>query len=386
MDLWIDKNKCTGCGVCSNICPKSAIKMVESEDGFKYPLVDKTVCINCGLCKNTCPIIEKKANIRFKKPRVYAGWSKSEDIRYTSTSGGLFTEITKNIINQNGYVIGASYDNNNMVEHKIVNSLEGLEELKQSKYLQSDTKSIYRDTKKLLDNDKKVAFCGSPCQIAALYKYLKKEYKNLLTIEFICRGMNSPKAYRSWLSEIEHITNKKIKKVWFKYKVNGWKKSPKCTRLDFTDGTYEVYNEDKNTYMCGYLGPNLYIRRSCENCQFNGINRQADITLADFWGIKKELDDDKGTSMILVNSEIGLKYFNDIKENIIFEERDIEEIYAGNVCFNTSVKINKKSERFLKELNETNFSTLVNKYSKVSILHRVKNKIKKTINNFKNAK
>ena len=267
-----------------------------------------------------------------------------------------------------------------IVEHKIVTNLEDLNDLKQSKYLQSDTKFVYKETKEYLNLGKPIAFCGSPCQIAGLYKYLKKDYDNLLTIEFICRGMNSPKAYKAWISEIEKKENKKIKKVWFKYKTNGWKASPKCTRIDFEDSSFKVYNGKDNLYMSGYLGPNLYIRRSCGDCHFNSLPRQADITLADFWGINKDLDDDKGTSLILINSKKGMDYFNNIKDNITCEERDINEIYKGNVCFNKSVKINKKSEEFLINLNDNNFSTMVVKYSKVPFKDKVYNTLRKVKN------
>ena len=379
MKIWLDKKDCTGCSACYNICPKNAISMEEDECGFKYPKIDQEKCINCGLCKKTCPIVAKSIQIRYDKPIVYAGWSRDKETRYSSTSGGLFTELTKPIIETGGYVVGACYDEDNMVEHKIVNDLSELKKLSQSKYLQSNTKDIYIQTKKILDSGKVVVFCGAPCQIAGLYKFLKRKYDNLLTIEFICRGMNSPKAYKSWLSEIESNENKKVKKVWFKYKEYGWKKSPKCTRIDFDDNTYKIYNGDDNLYMTGYLGPNLYIRPSCGNCHFNGLSRQADITLADFWGINEELDDDKGTSLILLNSANGKKYFDKIKKQIFFQEKTLSEIYKGNVCFNNSVKINKNSYKFLKELDNSNFSNLIKKYSKVSFIKKIKFIIKKVI-------
>lgn len=382
MEFWLKKNQCTGCGACSNICPKGAIKMVEDECGFKYPVIDQYKCINCGLCKKTCPILEIQSNDK-KIQKVYAAWSKDKDNRFISTSGGMFTELAKEIIKQHGYVVGAAYNEQNMVEHRIVNDLQHLEELRQSKYLQSDTLDIYKDTKKLLDANELVAFCGAPCQIAGLYKYLKKDYSNLLTIEFICRGMNSPKAYRFWLKEIENKENKKITKVWFKYKENGWKKSPKCTRVDFNDGTHKIYNGGENKFMSGYLNSNLYIRPSCGNCQFKDAQRQADIILADFWGITSNLDDDKGTSLVMINSDNGDNYFEKIKNNIYYEERNLEEIYEGNVCFKSSVNINSKSEEFLKKIDDNNFSQMVDKYGKKSFFAKCVGKIKRMLKNKK---
>ncbi len=379
MELWLKKKECTGCSACANICPKNAISMIEDESGFKYPKIDKEKCINCGLCKKTCPIINIINTSKLENSLVYAGWSKNENIRYTSTSGGLFTEITKYFIKEKGFVVGASYNEDNLVEHRIVSDYNNLEKLKQSKYLQSNINNIFSSIKKLLDDNNLVAFCGAPCQVAGLNSFLKKEYDNLLTIEFICRGMNSPKAFKSWLNEIEYQENKKVKNIWFKYKINGWKNSPKNTRIDFDDNSYKIYNEINNTYMIGYLDYNLFIRPCCGDCKFNGLPRQADITLADFWGINKELDDDKGTSLIMVNSNKGLKYFEKIKDNIFYEEKNINEIYEGNGCFNKSVKINRKSESFLKELDDTNFSELIKKYGKISILEKTILKSKKIL-------
>ncbi len=379
MEIWLKKNECTGCGACSNVCPKGAIKMIEDECGFKYPVIDHTLCINCGLCKKTCPIVSKFETARFDKPSVYATWSKDEENRYISTSGGMFFELAKYVIENKGSVVGARYNKNNLVEHYLVNNLKGLETLRQSKYLQSDTKNIFKDAQEILKNNKLLLFVGSPCQIAGLMKFLKEDYENLITVEFICRGVNSPKAYRSWLEEIENTEAKKVKKVWFKYKINGWKTSPKCTRVDFTDGSHKVYDGDENKFMSGYLGPNLYIRPSCGNCHFKDLPRQADITLADFWGIDNKLDDDKGTSMVLLNSNKGIDLFDKIKAKIIFDERDFDEILNGNQCFNHSVNINPKSEQFLMSLNDNNFSEQVKKYSKLSIYKKIKKSIKKII-------
>ena len=192
--------------------------------------------------------------------------------------------------------------------------------------------------------------------------------------------MNSPKAYKKWLEELEIKNKSKIKKVWFKYKINGWKASPKCTKIEFRNGKNIILNGKKNTYMCGYLGPNLYIRPSCGNCKFKGIPRQADITLADFWGIEASMDNDQGTSMILVNSERGEEYIKKIKPYIVFKEKRIEDILEGNECFTKSVEINEKSKEFLSRVNEYNFDKLVKKYEpKDKIIKRIVRKAKRLI-------
>lgn len=393
--MWIAKDKCTGCGVCENICPRNAISMKGDECGFIYPEILEKKCVNCGMCEKVCNSRLKLERKNSSEPLTYAAWTKNTDTRFTSTSGGIFTELSIKILGKGGYVAGALYNKENLVEHFLVNDLEGLEKLKQSKYIQSISGFIYKQVKEKLDDDKLVAFCGAPCQVAALYAFLGKEYENLITFDFICRGMNSPKAYKSWLNEIEEKHGGKAVKVWFKYKEDGWKKSPRCVRIDFDDKSNIVLKGDDNLFMAGYLDYNLYIRHSCSNCDFKGVPRLSDITLADFWGVNSSVDDDKGTSMVLCNSKKGKNLLNDIKPNIEFNERDFKEILKGNQNFKSSVWINKKSTEFLRALDKESFSIAFKKYAKkpvrliikslaFKLLQRVKSVIKRVINFNKN--
>ncbi len=343
------------------------------------------------MCEKVCNSrLETKRNNSIE-PSTYAAWSNNTETRFTSTSGGLFSELSKSIVDKGGYVAGALYNKENLVEHFLVNDLEGLKKLKQSKYIQSNSGFIYKQVKEKLEDNKLVAFCGAPCQVAALYAYLSKDYDNLITFDFICRGMNSPKAFKAWLSEIENKKGCKITRVWFKYKENGWKKSPRCIRLDFSDNTYNVINGDDNFFMAGYLDYNLYIRPSCSNCDFKGVPRISDITLADFWGVHSSVDDDKGTSMVLCNSTKGKASFVEIKQNINYTERCFKEIFNGNQCFSSSVWLNKKSSEFLKSLDKESFNSAFKKYAKkplqlkiksltVKLYQRVKSSIKRIIN------
>lgn len=376
MDPWILKEDCTGCGVCSNICPKMAIEMKSDECGFIYPVIDQEKCVNCLMCQKVCPVNKKPELNRYDTPKVYAAWSLNSENRFKSTSGGIFTELARCVINEGGAVAGAAYDKDNMVCHILAKSQEEIDLIRQSKYLQSNPQRIYREVKEQLDKGVHVAFAGAPCQVAALQKYLKKVPDNLLTIEFICRGMNSPKAYRCWLDEVERKNRSKATRVWFKYKEHGWKSSPTCTRIDFENGKYVVLSGKKNSFMVGYLGPNLYIRPSCGSCRFKDTPRQADITVADFWGIADELDDDQGTSMVLLNSNKGECWFNKASNGMFKLERAFDEIKAGNVCFAHSVKVNPKSEEFLKGLSYCSFEKQLRKYTKVSIIKKVICKIK----------
>lgn len=371
-----DKVACTGCEACANICSKNCIEMKVDALGFWYPSVIESECIHCELCVKSCPIKTLITDNQEKDAEVYAGWSLDAATRYESTSGGFFSELAEIVLNENGYIVGAAYNDNCDVEHMIISSKGDLGRIRQSKYTQSKVGFVYKEIKKLLDEGNKVLFCGSPCQVAGLRSFLKKDYEELYTVDFICRGMNSPKAYRYWLNELEDKYQSKANRVWFKYKVNGWKKSPLCTRVDFENGSKCVQSDDKNLYMRGYLGPNLYIRPSCGDCQFKDIKRHSDVTLADFWGVKKELDDDKGTSLILLNSHKGKNLFARCSTNVFAERRELSEILEGNVCFKESVKINPKSEEFLRKLDDENFSVAIKEYVKVPLREKIINKLK----------
>ncbi len=369
-EKWINDDKCTGCMACANICPKNAIEMRSDKSGFKHPVVSEK-CIDCGLCERICKNRLEDYIVDRCDQKVYAAWSLDKDNRFNSTSGGIYSEIAKCILDNNGYLCGAIYNNDNLVEHFITNKYEDLSKLRQSKYIQSDIQDSFKKIKELLDNNRLVGFCGSPCQTAALLSFLGKDYDNLITIDFICRGMNSPKAYKAWLNEIQEKENAKVVNVWFKYKEGGWKKSPRCTRVDFDNGEYKVLDQYENLYMSGYLSSNLYIRPACTDCDFKGVKRNSDITLADFWGIEKELDDDCGTSLVIINTIKGEKVFRKINNKLFYEEKYMDDIVSGNVCFKESVKYNPKSKLFLEELDDRRFSKNLYKFDKKLLIKKI---------------
>lgn len=376
--MWLNKNECTGCSACANICPKNAISMMPDECGFVYPQFNDA-CIDCGACETVCRNRVNRNKENKDEPLVYACWSREQRIRFSSTSGGAFTHLARYIVDNGGIVYGARYNEQLLVEHAKAENYEEIELLKQSKYVQSDIGIVYKDIRKHLNNGRKVLFVGTPCQVAGLIAYLESKYTNLYLIDFICRGVNSPKAFKAWLSEIEIKQRKKIKSVWFKYKINGWKKSPTCTRVDYLDGSYGVFCQEENRYMDGYLGTNLYIRPSCGNCSFKGIPRNSDITVADFWKITAEIDDDNGTSMVLVNNEKGEKWFDLVKKDMIVHQRDFSEIFVGNRCFTESVIVPKESVRFLKGLDGSNFSNRLKWYERYFSLKGFPSRVYKKI-------
>ena len=296
----------------------------------------------------------------FQFPIVFAAWSKDANNRFCSTSGGIFTELANSIIANGGLVSGARYNSQMLVEHCLINNVKDIEQIRQSKYLSSSPGLIFKTIREDLSLGKKVLFCGSPCQVAGLKSFLKKNYDNLITVDFICRGMNSPKAYSFWLNEIEQKKNKKISKVWFKYKDGGWNSSPTRTKIFFDDESSIVLEGTNNLYMYAYLNSNLFMRPCCGKCLFKGSKRNSDITLADYWGIDKKIDDDKGTSMVIVNTQQGLDLFNSISNKINCVRTDLS--LDHNPMFNFSVLLPKERHSFLCDLGKFGFTKSLKKY------------------------
>lgn len=370
-----DMKWCTGCAACVDTCKYDYINMKVDSSGFMYPDVDEK-CLECGKCERACPVLSNCGGRNIVK-RTYAAWSNDSDLRFYSTSGGVFSEIAKEFVSKGGIVCGAKYIDPYTIAHSFAKNMNEIKLLAQSKYVQSNTEKIYRQISDYLSQGYKVLFCGTPCQASSLNRFCTKNNDNLYIIDFICRGVNSPKAYISWLKEIEICNNSSVESVWFKYKDRGWKNSPKTTLVSFSDGTKKVYRGDENKYMYGYLGPNLYIRPSCETCHFKGMNRSSDITLGDFWGIEKELDDDHGTSMVNINSPKGEELFQSIVDKVTVKEKTIDDVPGGNMCFENSVVINQNSKKFLEEIDYNgNFSKLVDRYTHTDPKKRVLNVIK----------
>ncbi len=232
----IHKEDCCGCNACTIICPKQCISMPNDEEGFFYPLVDKDICVECGLCEKICPILNKNGSdiVRYEKPIVYAAYNSNHEVRLDSTSGGVFSALAEKMYDLYGYVGGAVYNVDYTVSHIVTNKREKLSELRSSKYLQSFTDSSFADVKKLLLADNNVLICATPCQISGLYNYLGKDFKNLITCDFICRGVNSPKVFIKYMDMLEKQHEAKATKIKFKNKTFGWHRF--SMKVDFKNG------------------------------------------------------------------------------------------------------------------------------------------------------
>ena len=372
-----EKIDCCGCHACFNACPVNAIKMIEEEKGFKYPVVDKEKCINCGLCDKVCPIINNKKIEN--TPVAYACYNKDEEIRKNSSSGGIFTLIASNIIKNNGVVFGVAFDNEFNVKHIMVEKVEDLEKLRGSKYVQSDIGDTYKKAKECLEEGREVLFTGTPCQIEGLKTYLRKDYENLYTQDIICHGVPSPKVWNKYKEYRENKDKDIPINISFRNKDNGWQ----YFNLKFLYNKKEYKrNKIEDLFMKSFL-QNMSLRDSCYACSFKKYNRLSDITLADFWGIDNilsELNDNKGISLVIVNSEKGQAMIKNIKDNIFVKEVNIEEALKFNPSMIKSASKNQHREDFFKDLECEKFDKVVNKYAtKTNIVVKILRKIKHTL-------
>ena len=357
----MEKGKCSGCKMCGDLCPQGAITFESDEKGFWYPVIDHEKCTECGLCMKKCPAAHVGELKSGNEPVVYAAWSKDSAIRQESTSGGLFWELAKRFIENGGAVAGCRYTQDYKgANHFLAHTMEELEQLRGSKYFQSDTSGIYKAVKQEIQNGKEVLFCGTPCQNAALSMYLGKDQKNVFYLDFICRSINSPLAYREYIKELEQEYDSEVAKVHMKNKKTGWRSL--ALQVLFENGKESHRDRNKDWWMQGFLKHDLYTRDSCYDCAYRTLPRvTADITFGDFWGIvgESEYDMFRGISVLMLNSEKGIRLFEEIKPNLYYKEKELADVLPGNVALKNSPKKTEKSDFFFEYLKECSFSEAV---------------------------
>lgn len=361
----IDKIDCTGCNACGDVCPKDCITFKTDSEGFWYPEVDKEVCVNCHLCERVCPVISPADKIkRYDVPLVYAAYTKDDCIRLDSTSGGIHSTLANYIYGINGFVGGAIYNDDHSVIHIVSNNPSDLVKIRSSKYLQSSLEGQFRQIKELLNNNQTVLYCGTPCQIQGLYKLLGKDYDNLITCDFICRGVNSPKVFAKYMEMLERQYGSKATKIKFKNKKWGWHNF--SLRVNFANGQEYCKDRYHDPFFVGYLQSGCFTRPACYECKFKGFPQKSDITLADFWGIEKldkSMDQDKGTSLVLINSDKGWNLFNAIMQQIVCKEFSMNEAGLENPAIFESLKIKYGNRNlFFEDLDKLPFDEVADKH------------------------
>lgn len=378
-----NKKDCCGCNACGDICAYQAITFETDIEGFWYPVVDEGKCTDCGLCEKVCPhlhISELKKN-DLSHSECHAAIHKNVEVRFDSTSGGMFSALAEKTYKEGGYVGGAIFTDTFSVQHFISSDKKDLEALRSSKYLQSDAQGFYKTVRGLLKDKKKVLVCGTPCQMAAMRQFLGKDYENLIIVDFICRGINSPKVFRCYLDYLEKRFKSEV--IYFKAKNKelGWRQL--TSKVVFKNGKVLYDTKDTSYFTIGYLQTGVYSRPSCYDCLFKGFPRIADITIADYWGAEKtvgtDLDNDMGTSLVMLNSQKGLDFFYSMKSSLNEKQIPFESILQGNPALVKSLGppiVDRTA--FYKDLHQMEFQEVAEKYIKrpadiISAKKKIKN-------------
>lgn len=351
MIIISDKQNCCGCAACAQKCPKHCITMQQDKEGFFYPIIDTVTCIDCGLCENVCPIInsyEKQSPLH-----TYAAINKNDEIRLKSSSGGIFTLLAEKIIDDGGVVFGARFDENWQVVIDYTETKDGIAAFRGSKYVQASTLNTYTQCEDFLKIGRKVMYTGTPCQIAGLKHFLRKDYDNLLTVDFVCHGAPSPKVWECYLKEIVGtLTNARESSVC--QKNIGWQLAPFQIIYKKHEDTLTLsIPHDQNDYMKAFIN-DMILRPSCYMCATKECNSHSDITIADFWGVKKvipEMYDNKGTSLVLIHTFKGDSYYKKI--DVISKETVFEDGCRGNPAIYSSAKPHFRRDLFFIELQSS---------------------------------
>ncbi|MBQ7461632.1 MAG: Coenzyme F420 hydrogenase/dehydrogenase, beta subunit C-terminal domain [Bacteroidaceae bacterium] len=351
---------CCGCTACEQICPQQCISMQTDEEGFLYPCIDETKCVDCGLCGKVCPALMPYPEHQPEK--TFAAINDKESIRLDSSSGGLFSLFAEECIVHGCTIFGARFSPTWSVVHEGTNRIEDIPLYRGCKYVQSEMRHCYKEAEAILKKGKPVMFVGTPCQIAGLNHFLGKAYDRLLTVDFICHGVPSPAVWKwyindvarkfvrsSILNSILYLYNplRVIKSIEFRSKKSGWKQYCFVVKTKGMHGQTLTEVHYKNAYMRAFL-TNLCLRPSCYNCKSKEGRSRSDLTIADFWNVHKVIDgfdDDKGTSLVLVNTEKGEEVFNSLKCRK--QEVKFSEAIQYNPSWGKSYEENEKRKEFM---------------------------------------
>lgn len=378
----VEKSDCVGCEACVQRCPKQCIVMKEDAEGFLYPQIDIEKCIDCGLCERVCPVINQGEP---RKPLVaYAAKNQDESVRLSSSSGGVFTALAEYVIAQGGVVFGARFDESWNVVHDYVETIEGLSAFRGAKYVQSRIGKSFLRAETFLKQGRMVLFSGLPCQITGLKKFLRKDYDNLITVELFCHGVPSPMVWKRFLEEEVAIPHIRLKSISFRDKVSGWKNYSFFYSQEDANGV-QLHRMPfaKNLFMRGFLA-DLYLRPTCYHCPAKQFKSGSDLTIGDYWGVKlahPELDDDKGVSAVLVNTDRGVKILQTV-QHISLYASTFENVVKCNPALMKSAQEPAKRPLFFELLNQYKVSEIVVKLTHISFLCKMQRKIRRKLSHF----
>lgn len=375
MDIC-DKMLCSGCGACYNICPKNCISIELDEEGFYKYNVNSDLCINCGLCIKVCPSNGYKDIVQKHKPLTYLCWNLDHVIRKQSSSGGIFTLLAEQVLDNKGIVFGVEFDKDLNARHVGITDRNGLSKFRGSKYIQSNTSQTFKEAKNALENGYKVLYSGTPCQIAGLYSFLGEDYENLITCDVICHGVSSKKVYRDILNYYEVRYKSKIIDIKYRDKKRGWNKS--SVKITFESG--KVISDIRDISLLAYgFAVGFINSKTCSMCKHSIVPRRADLTLGDY-GAKdyknySEQDIKEGMSVVLINSIKGKKYFDLIKTSMYYELKTIELLLEVQKNIAQTNRLHPKRNVFFIEYKNKSFEEIKNNYLsaplKIKLIYKI---------------
>jgi len=350
--------KCCGCEVCASACPVSCIEMTVGRDGFYYPKVNTVACIECGNCSKVCPVLNKGE--KNTPIAVVEGFSKNSEIRRKSSSGGVFSELAKVVLSERGIVYGSAFDETLSVKEIGVENADGLERLRGSKYVQSRMGMVYCAIEQKLKTGRKVLCSGTPCQIRALNNYLRREYDNLLTVDFVCHGVPPQLMLDKYCAYVEQKIGKSIQNLFFRDKSVSWEDFG--MRIVFEDGSELTRHQREDDYLRLFL-QNICLRGSCHNCPAKEFSSGSDLTLGDCWRlVGTEKNDHLGTSVIFLNTQKGKAFWENNGICVQAESVDYQTAISSSRCITHSTVPHKKRAELLAEYYYLTFEDITKKY------------------------
>lgn len=371
----INSDKCYGCGACINSCKTEALKMKKNEKGFSYPELDKNKCVECNKCYNVCPTVHENLKKVFNRPTLQNTYSirhRDDTVRLKSSSGGLFTALADYILKHDGVICGVVWNEDFSVKHICANTINDKDKMVQSKYIQSEIEYCFREIENYLKMGKKVLFTGTPCQVAGLKLFLKnKNLDNLFLCDVLCGGNVSPGFFQEYVKFIEKNRKDKVSSVCFRTKKLGWKQHH--IRIILQNSEYEGARKNEEPFFSLYLKKYI-IRDACFKCEFASKQRVSDITMGDFWGIEKKdpkIDDDKGISIAIVNTEKGQKLIDAIKNKIYIEKRDLDIAVPKQINLQRPPLKPREREKFWNDYVKKGSEYTLKKYTTFGLKEKV---------------
>ena len=356
-----DRKKCTGCTACQSACSSDCIEMKADSHGFTFPVINRNKCIECRKCEKACPVLNLEG-LPDQNTIAFAAYSLNCELREKSSSGGIWGELAKEILNRHGHVYGAAYDRDYSVKHICVTNVSDLHKLQGAKYSQSELAGIFKEIKVKLEMGILILFSGTPCQTAGLKMYLNKEYDHLICVDFVCHGVPSPMAWKQYVLYRAREDNhgELPLSVNMRSKETGWSRYQYSNVYLYGNNSMYSKKSTEDLFMKLFTG-DFINRESCAACQFKGYDRVSDITLGDFWGvwdIAPEMDDNEGTSLVLIHSDKGVDIYESLSDRIKCRRITLEQASRQNPSLIQSSDSKKERKKVLDEISSGNMKDI----------------------------